>query len=286
MIYKIGKLQGCQEIDNYIVMVQNYFISRKNVEKEHTVCWCSSFSSQHFSCLLNMLLDFSELYKMVCDPDETDLDIHIPAVMLPQDAGTSLEKMLTSNSSGKLFLTFAAFIEYSDFPNNWFSFFVLGIWNEQINFLDSAVSVQLYSPLRPPVDIAEVFLWLMAVGTILCSSFWSAWSAREAAIEQDKLLKVTELALCQLQQHFSYCSLQWHSYDELQLLVGWCRWYSKWWRHGQPWFCIYKHGISGPVCRRCFVLFDFALQTHVILVHRAFGSPFLHRRCRGMIQSS
>ena len=49
-----------------------------------------------------MLLDFSDLYKMVCDPDETDLDIHIPAVMLPHDAGTSLEKMLISNSSGKL----------------------------------------------------------------------------------------------------------------------------------------------------------------------------------------
>ncbi|KAK8504967.1 hypothetical protein V6N13_133666 [Hibiscus sabdariffa] len=91
-----------------------------------------------------------ELYKMVCDPDETDLDIHIPAVMLPQDAGISLEKMLTSNSS---------------------------------------VSVQLYSPKRPLVDIAEVFLWLMAVGTILCASYWSAWSAREAAIEQEKLLK-------------------------------------------------------------------------------------------------
>ena len=41
---------------------------------------------------------------MVCDPDETDLNIHIPAVMLPQDAGTSLEKMLISNSSGKLYL--------------------------------------------------------------------------------------------------------------------------------------------------------------------------------------
>ncbi|MBA0708156.1 hypothetical protein Golax_020139, partial [Gossypium laxum] len=65
----------------------------------------------------------AELYKMVCDPDETDLDIHIPTVMLPQDAGVSLEKMLTSNSS---------------------------------------VSVQLYSPKRPLVDIAEVFLWLMA----------------------------------------------------------------------------------------------------------------------------
>ncbi|KAJ6705553.1 SIGNAL PEPTIDE PEPTIDASE [Salix purpurea] len=91
-----------------------------------------------------------ELYKMVCEPDETDLDIHIPAVMLPQDAGSSLEKMLLTNSS---------------------------------------VSVQLYSPKRPLVDIAEVFLWLMAVGTILCASYWSAWSAREAAIEQDKLLK-------------------------------------------------------------------------------------------------
>jgi hypothetical protein len=45
----------------------------------------------------------AELYKMVCEPDETDLDIHIPAVMLPQDAGSSLEKMLLTNSSGKLF---------------------------------------------------------------------------------------------------------------------------------------------------------------------------------------
>lgn len=91
-----------------------------------------------------------ELYKMVCEPDETDLDIHIPAVMLPQDAGGSLEKMLINSSS---------------------------------------VYVQLYSPRRPVVDIAEVFLWLMAVGTILCASYWSAWSAREASIEHDKLLK-------------------------------------------------------------------------------------------------
>ncbi|XP_030454014.1 signal peptide peptidase-like 2 [Syzygium oleosum] len=91
-----------------------------------------------------------ELYKMVCDPDETDLDIKIPAVMLPQDAGLSLQKMLMNSS---------------------------------------LVSVQLYSPTRPLVDIAEVFLWLMAVGTILCASYWSAWSAREAAIEQDKLMK-------------------------------------------------------------------------------------------------
>jgi hypothetical protein len=49
-----------------------------------------------------MFLLFTELYKMVCDPDETDLNIHIPAVMLPQDAGTRLETMLMSTSSGAL----------------------------------------------------------------------------------------------------------------------------------------------------------------------------------------
>ncbi|KAG5032125.1 hypothetical protein JHK85_016107 [Glycine max] len=90
------------------------------------------------------------LYKMVCEPDETDLNMHIPAVMLPLDVGTRLEKMLTTTSS---------------------------------------VSVQLHSPLRPAVDVAEVFLWMMAVLTILCASYWSAWTTREAAIEQDKLLK-------------------------------------------------------------------------------------------------
>ncbi|GAB4844495.1 Signal peptide peptidase-like 4 [Ancistrocladus abbreviatus] len=89
------------------------------------------------------------LFKMVCEED-ADIDIQIPVVMLPQDAGASLGSFLSNNS---------------------------------------VVSVQLYSPKRPPVDVAEVFLWLMAVGTILCASYWSAWSAREAAIERDKLLK-------------------------------------------------------------------------------------------------
>ncbi|XP_022157688.1 signal peptide peptidase-like 4 [Momordica charantia] len=91
-----------------------------------------------------------ELFKMVCEENETDVTIGIPAVMLPHDAGDSLEKDLKDNMS---------------------------------------VSVQLYSPLRPVVDVAEVFLWLMAVGTVLLASYWSAWTAREVAIEQDKLLK-------------------------------------------------------------------------------------------------
>ncbi|KAL3536812.1 hypothetical protein ACH5RR_000178 [Cinchona calisaya] len=91
-----------------------------------------------------------ELFKMVCEANETDVRINIPTVMLPVDAGQSLEANMRNKS---------------------------------------VVTVQLYSPQRPLVDIAEVFLWLMAVGTILCASYWSAWTAREAAIELDKLLK-------------------------------------------------------------------------------------------------
>lgn len=146
---------------------------------------------------------FAELYKMVCDPDETDLDIHIPAVMMPQDAGASLEKMLLNTSSGKqnvlhifflcmqkkmnfnilFYVCFSNFLSKEYIIKNWHRFC---FWD----FLFFAVSVQLYSPRRPVVDVAEVFLWLMAVGTILCASYWSAWSARETAIEQEKLLKV------------------------------------------------------------------------------------------------
>ncbi|XP_010544387.1 PREDICTED: signal peptide peptidase-like 4 [Tarenaya hassleriana] len=92
----------------------------------------------------------TELFKMVCEDNETNLDIHIPVVMLPFDAGRNLKSYMNNNDS---------------------------------------VTLQLYSPKRPAVDVAEVFLWLMAVGTILCASYWSAWTAREAAIEQDKLLK-------------------------------------------------------------------------------------------------
>ncbi|XP_074263328.1 signal peptide peptidase-like 4 [Silene latifolia] len=91
----------------------------------------------------------TELFKMVCETD-ADTDIRIPAIMLPNDAGATLENLL---------------------------------------YNDSSVYLQLYSPKRPAVDVAEVFLWLMALGTILCASYWSAWNAREAAIERDKLSK-------------------------------------------------------------------------------------------------
>ncbi|XP_028767448.1 signal peptide peptidase-like 2 isoform X1 [Neltuma alba] len=98
-----------------------------------------------------LIINFKEeLFKMVCEADETLLDIHIPVVILPKSAGKRLKKMLTTSSP---------------------------------------VFVQLYSPRQPAVDVAEVILWLMSIGTIVCASYWSAWNTREADIEQDKLLK-------------------------------------------------------------------------------------------------
>ncbi|KAJ7287871.1 hypothetical protein O6H91_Y317900 [Diphasiastrum complanatum] len=87
---------------------------------------------------------------MVCDENETSSDIQIPSVMLPKSVGRTLENALIAGKR---------------------------------------VKVLLYSPRRPMVDVAEVFLWLMAVGTILCASLWSAWSAKEAAMESYRKLK-------------------------------------------------------------------------------------------------
>lgn len=49
---------------------------------------------------------------MVCNRNETDLHINIPAVMLPQDAGASLEASIKSGVSGKCF-GFLLFVVYN-----------------------------------------------------------------------------------------------------------------------------------------------------------------------------
>lgn len=46
---------------------------------------------------------------MVCEANETAINISIPVVMLPQDAGSSLEKSLKNNSLGMLSLIMHAF---------------------------------------------------------------------------------------------------------------------------------------------------------------------------------
>lgn len=51
---------------------------------------------------------------MVCEDDEPDVQIGIPAVMLPQDVGAILENDLMTKSKGMCFFFF-----FGAYINNW-----------------------------------------------------------------------------------------------------------------------------------------------------------------------
>ncbi|XP_037458510.1 signal peptide peptidase-like 2 isoform X1 [Triticum dicoccoides] len=89
---------------------------------------------------LVIINDDEELYKMVCGDNDTSLNVTIPVVMVPHSAGKNLKDLLDHGAK---------------------------------------VEVQLYSPNRPVVDLSACFLWLMAVGTIVCASLWSEFVACE-----------------------------------------------------------------------------------------------------------
>lgn len=53
----------------------------------------------------------------------------------------------------------------------------------------------LYSPKRPVVDISEIFLWLMAVGTIVCASLWTEFVTCEQTDERyNQLVRMVYLS--------------------------------------------------------------------------------------------
>ncbi|XP_059282705.1 signal peptide peptidase-like 5 [Lycium ferocissimum] len=47
------------------------------------------------------------------------------------------------------------------------------------------VSVMLYSPDRPVVDYSVSFIWLMAVGTIICAAFWKKFTQSKESDDYD-----------------------------------------------------------------------------------------------------
>jgi hypothetical protein len=59
--------------------------------------------------LTHVTRPLAELYKMVCDSNETDLDINIPAVLLPKEAGAALERHLTQGQ-GRHFVFYLPFL--------------------------------------------------------------------------------------------------------------------------------------------------------------------------------
>ncbi|CAM0145611.1 unnamed protein product [Urochloa decumbens] len=106
---------------------------------------------------LLVINDNEELYKMVCSENDTSINVTMPVVMIPQSAGKKLKGFLDHGAS---------------------------------------VEVQLYSPNRPVVDLSACFLWIMAVGTIVCASLWSELVACEQVDERYNQLTRKGMHVC------------------------------------------------------------------------------------------
>ncbi|KAK9146098.1 hypothetical protein Sjap_006001 [Stephania japonica] len=93
---------------------------------------------------LLVINDNEDLYKMVCSDNDTSLNIKIPVVMIPKSGGDLIKKSFEAGRK---------------------------------------VELLLFSPNRPVVDYSVIFLWLMAVGTIVCASLWSEITGSEQIAE-------------------------------------------------------------------------------------------------------
>ncbi|KAL5711596.1 Signal peptide peptidase-like 3 [Ranunculus cassubicifolius] len=93
---------------------------------------------------LIVINDSEDLYKMICSANDTSLKITIPVVMIPKSGGAIITKLMDPGKK---------------------------------------IDLLLYAPERPLMDFSVIFLWLMAVGTIICASLWSEFIVREQNVE-------------------------------------------------------------------------------------------------------
>ncbi|XP_039016424.1 signal peptide peptidase-like 3 [Hibiscus syriacus] len=93
---------------------------------------------------LLVINDNEELYKMVCSENDTSLNISIPVVMISKSAGDAINKSMEE---------------------------------KRVEFL-------IYAPPRPIVDLSVIFLWAMAVGTIVIASYWQEFGTSENSDER------------------------------------------------------------------------------------------------------
>ncbi|XP_024044231.1 signal peptide peptidase-like 5 isoform X4 [Citrus clementina] len=89
---------------------------------------------------LVVINDEEDLYKMVCSENDTSLNISIPVLMIPKSRGDALNKSIADKQR---------------------------------------VELLLYAPNRPDVDFAVIFLWMMAVGTIIAAALWSLLTSEQ-----------------------------------------------------------------------------------------------------------
>ncbi|GMH09668.1 hypothetical protein Nepgr_011509 [Nepenthes gracilis] len=78
--------------------------------------------------------DEEEVTEMICSKNDTALNITIPVVSITKSGGDTLNKSMVAGKR---------------------------------------VELAFYSPKRPLIDFSVAFLWLMAVGTVVCAALWS-----------------------------------------------------------------------------------------------------------------
>ncbi|KZV29765.1 signal peptide peptidase-like 2 [Dorcoceras hygrometricum] len=94
---------------------------------------------------LVVINDSEDLLEMSCAANETTSNITIPVVAISKSEGAELNNSLAEGMR---------------------------------------VELLLYSPNRPIVDFSVIFLWLMAVGTIVSASLWSEFTGTEQSDER------------------------------------------------------------------------------------------------------
>ncbi|KAI3913354.1 hypothetical protein MKW92_047862, partial [Papaver armeniacum] len=90
-----------------------------------------------------------ELFKMVCYENDTSINLTIPVVMITKSTGETMKKLMLAGGQ---------------------------------------VELLLYSPNLPLVNVSDILLWLMAVGTIVSASLWSEFIASKQGHESNDQL--------------------------------------------------------------------------------------------------
>ncbi|XP_059653340.1 signal peptide peptidase-like 2 [Cornus florida] len=94
---------------------------------------------------LLVINDEEDLFEMGCSNNDTTINITIPVVMISKSEGEAINRSMAGGGR---------------------------------------VELLIYSPNRPIVDFSVLFLWLMAVGTIVCASLWAGFSVCEEKDER------------------------------------------------------------------------------------------------------
>ncbi|KAK6914396.1 Peptidase A22B, signal peptide peptidase, partial [Dillenia turbinata] len=163
----------------------------------------------------------ADLAEMVCSKNDTSLNITIPVVMITKSGGEAIKKSIADGNKDAMtaFKTKLKLLLKKQFARllgsrtkggrvqligdmlwkvaekDILKFFFCTImklvalespvhYHGDYSEKSGIVEILLYSPKRPIVDFSVVFLWMMAVGTVVLASLWSEFTEHEPKDER------------------------------------------------------------------------------------------------------